>query len=261
MRRWFPILLLVPLMAGNGPVKPLIRAHAHNDYQHDRPLLDALEQGFCSVEADIHLVQGHLLVGHDPRELRAQRTLQSLYLDPLKKRVAENGGRVYRDGSTFTLMIDVKSDGTATYAGLREALKPYQTMLTVFRNQKIEAGAITNIISGNRDRATMAQEELRYAAVDGRLEDLDVDPPPPAALVPWVSADWSKVFQWKGEGAMSEQDASKLNALVQKAHAQQRLIRFWAIPDNQVVWSALAHAGVDLINTDDLPGLAKFLNK
>jgi len=32
---------------------PLIPAHAHNDYLHARPLLDALDHGFCSVEADI----------------------------------------------------------------------------------------------------------------------------------------------------------------------------------------------------------------
>ena len=30
-------------------ITPLPRAHAHNDYEHKRPLLDALEQGFCSV--------------------------------------------------------------------------------------------------------------------------------------------------------------------------------------------------------------------
>ena len=30
---------------------PLENAHAHNAYCHDRPILDALEQGFSSVEA------------------------------------------------------------------------------------------------------------------------------------------------------------------------------------------------------------------
>ncbi len=34
------------------------RAHSHNDYLHRRPLLDALALGFCSVEADIYLVDG-----------------------------------------------------------------------------------------------------------------------------------------------------------------------------------------------------------
>lgn len=33
---------------------PLDRAHAHNDYEHARPLIDALERGFGSVEADVY---------------------------------------------------------------------------------------------------------------------------------------------------------------------------------------------------------------
>jgi len=49
--------------------KPLLRAHSHNDYAHTRPLLDALDQGFCSVEADIYLENGQLLVGHDKKDL------------------------------------------------------------------------------------------------------------------------------------------------------------------------------------------------
>src|SRR2546423_3232250 len=106
--RWIILVMMALALVGATEVqrpRPLARAHAHNDYEHARPLAEALEQGFCSVEADVHLVQGHLLVGHDPRELRPGRTLQSLYLDPLKKRVAENGGRGYRDCPTVTLMI------------------------------------------------------------------------------------------------------------------------------------------------------------
>ena len=69
----------------------LERAHAHNDYEHDRPLYDALDHGFKSVEADIYLVGDQLLIGHDPTDLTPERTLQSLYLDPLKKIVRITG--------------------------------------------------------------------------------------------------------------------------------------------------------------------------
>ena len=52
-----------------APSGPLPAAHAHNDYWHERPLHDALERGFCSVEADVFLVDGQLLVGHAKKEL------------------------------------------------------------------------------------------------------------------------------------------------------------------------------------------------
>ena len=76
-------------------VVPLRHAHAHNDYEHTRPLLDALDHGFCGVEADIYLVSGKLLVAHDRKDAKPERTLQALYLDPLRERVKANGGRVY----------------------------------------------------------------------------------------------------------------------------------------------------------------------
>src|SRR5581483_11309861 len=79
-------------LAADPAVKPLVQAHAHNDYEHARPLLDALDHGFCSVEADIWLAPDGLLIGHDKKDLKPGRTLESLYLDPLRERNRANGG-------------------------------------------------------------------------------------------------------------------------------------------------------------------------
>ena len=136
--------------------QPLIRAHAHNDYHHPRPLLDALDHGFCSVEADIFLVDGQLLVGHFPIELKPARTLQALYLDPLQCRVRDNGERVYRAGPPFTLMIDVKTDAGRTYAVLATVLAGYADMLTSVRDGVVEQRAVNVIISGNRAEHAVA---------------------------------------------------------------------------------------------------------
>ena len=53
MNRFVCLLSLVslPLLAADPAL--LIHAHAHNDYEHARPLLDALDHGFCGVEADV----------------------------------------------------------------------------------------------------------------------------------------------------------------------------------------------------------------
>src|SRR5258708_39034887 len=76
-------------------VKPLPHAHAHNDYLHRQPLRDALEHGFTSVEADIFLVEGQLLVAHDEKDARPDRMLTGLYLDSLRQRARANGGLVF----------------------------------------------------------------------------------------------------------------------------------------------------------------------
>src|SRR5256885_2951300 len=53
--------------------------HAHNDYEHPHPLFDALDAGARSVEADVFLVNGKLLVAHSWVDVRPERSLQSLY--------------------------------------------------------------------------------------------------------------------------------------------------------------------------------------
>lgn len=64
------LAMVVPAGAADPPsAAPLRHAHAHNDL-HERPLLDALEHGFASVEADVYLVDGQLLVGHTRAELK-----------------------------------------------------------------------------------------------------------------------------------------------------------------------------------------------
>ncbi|UCC64303.1 MAG: phosphatidylinositol-specific phospholipase C/glycerophosphodiester phosphodiesterase family protein [Anaerolineae bacterium] len=264
------ILLLVTLPActpGSRPpnptdLVPLLRAHAHNDYEHDRPLFDALDRGFTSVEADVYLVDGGLLVAHDVEDVQEDLTLQSLYLDPLRKRVRQNGGRVYPDGPGFTLLVDVKSEAEPTYGALRRVVKGYEEILTTFGPDGQRDGAVTVIISGNRPRGMMAGEAVRYAACDGRLEDLDSGDP--AALIPLISDKWAEHFEWQGQGAMPDEERQKLRDIVETAHAQGRRVRFWATPDRrsrarEAVWQALLAAGVDLINTDDLEGLRAFL--
>lgn len=249
--------------AESAAVTPLAQAHAHNDYMHKRPLLDALDHGFTSVEADIFLVDGKLLVAHSVREQRPERTLEALYLDPLRERVKAGGGSVYPDskagGKPFHLLIDLKSAGVPTYQALAKVLEKYADILSVVRDGKLEPKAVSVMISGDRPRELMMNESVRYAGYDGRVSDLESDVS--ADFMPLVSDSWGSQFKWRGQGPLSDAERAKLAELVAKAHAHGRKIRFWAAPDRSDAWRELHAAGVDLINTDDLEGLERFLRK
>ena len=236
---------------------PLTAAHAHNDYLHARPLFDALEHGFCSIEADIHLVDGRLLVAHDLKDVRPDRTLESLYLEPLRARVRANGGRVHRQGPVVTLLVDVKSEAVPTYAALEKVLVRYGEILTRFEAGRETPGAVTVIVSGNRAHVDAAARPVRYSALDGRSSDLDATVP--ATLYPWISENWSKLSAWKGVGPLPEAERAKLRDWVARAHARGRKLRFWNTPETTVAWQELRAAGVDLIGTDDLGRLRAFL--
>jgi glycerophosphoryl diester phosphodiesterase len=258
---WFVACLILCGMGGPRlqaeEVRPLAQAHAHNDYEHDRPLLDALDQGFTSVEADVHLVNGELLVAHDAFRLQPHKTIERLYLDPLQARVTEHKGSVYEEPAEFTLLVDLKTEAEATYAALDAKLAKYPELFTRWTEQGREPGPVTVIVSGNRPIETMAKQPERRAGVDGRLADLER--PAEAELMPLISDRWGAHFQWPGTGAMPEEERKALRAIVEKTHARGQKVRFWATADTPEMWRELRTAEVDYINTDDLSGLAKFL--
>lgn len=238
-------------------VTPLKQAHAHNDYLHPRPLRDALDQGFGSVEADIFLKGDQLLIGHEERELKPERTLESLYLDPLRERIRAHGGWVYDPGFHFSLLIDVKTEADTTYVELDKILARYADILSVMRDGRIEQKAVTVVLSGNRARDIITKQSVRYVGIDGRPEDLSTQVT--SDLMPWISARWGALFTWKGEGPLPAEERTKLIDLVTRTHQHGQQIRFWATPENELTWKELFSAKVDLINTDDLVGLRKFL--
>jgi hypothetical protein len=252
----FTLVSLLALKLQAQP-KPLTNVHAHNDYVHTHPLFDALDHGFCSVEADIHLVDGQLLVAHTRSEVKPGKNLQSLYLDPLRERVRRNGGRVYTNGPEVTLLIDIKSSWQNTYPVLREVLKQYSDLLSTFESGQKKTNAVVAIITGDRSRDMFADESIRYAALDGDLADLDSDAP--ANLIPWISSNWLATFKWRGKGPMPQAEQAKLKEILAKAHQHGRRVRFWGSPDNPVFWGQMLADGVDLINTDDLEGAQRFL--
>src|SRR5262249_49901113 len=156
-----PLLLSLLLSVPAADVSPLPNAHAHNDYAHARPLFDALDRGFCSVEADVFLVNGELVVGHTLLDLPAARTLDKLYLEPLRRRVKDNGGRVHPGASEFVLLIDIKTDGRETYEAVDRLLAKYDDLFTCVRDGKVERRPITAIISGERPVEFIRGQKVR----------------------------------------------------------------------------------------------------
>jgi hypothetical protein len=269
-----------PRTAPPAPAEKAVpRAHAHNDYVHPHPLFDALHEGFVGVEADVWLVGSDLRVAHDRApDWSKVPTLQDAYLAPLARLAADrsNGG-VYADGTPALLLIDIKTDGPATYRRLHEILDETAAaragLLTTYTKNTagregwdVRKGAVSVVVSGNRPRELMREQPVRYAAYDGRRADIgpDVKPDDAPAFVPLVSDNWTTFFKgetaWNGTGEIPAAVKAELKRLADAVHAEGKRLRLWNLPkDAPAVWGALCDAGVDLINTDDVAGLAKYL--
>lgn len=253
-----------PFAGFAGEVVPLVHGHSHNDYQQRHPLADALLRGYTSIEADVVLVQGQLLVGHDPLQAIARgTTLRALYLDPLADWVDRNGGSVYGpDRPGLQLLIDVKSEARSTWRALEGLLAGYEDMLTRFTPDGVEPGAVTVVVSGNRAPDLVAAEDDRLTALDGRVQDLDGAVS--SELMPLISERWADVFRWSGRGSIPGSDLARMRAIVAAAHAQGRRVRFYDTPAatgsiRENVWRTELAEGVDLLNVDNLAAGQAFL--
>lgn len=238
------------------------RGHSHNDYRRPRPLLDAIDAGMGSIEADVFPVEGDLLVGHDREELRPGRTLRAMYLDPLARLLRDEPDRLPSGpgGGPLILLVDIKADGPAAYAILEQQLEPLRAFLTRYEHGTVIDGRVTVVLSGARPIDTLASQPSRLAFIDGRLADLELpDGQRPRSLVPLISDSWTGRFSWLGFGPMPEEERRRLRGDVERAHRAGRLMRFWGTPNAEPVWQELLDAGVDLLNNDRPADAAGFI--
>ena len=238
---------------------PAVRIHGHNDYLQPVPCTRALELGLGSLEADVFLEDGELRVGHERWQLRPGRTLRALYLEPLRAAWRERGGPLRSDGAPLVLLVDIKADGRRVYEVLREQLRAFAPMLTRFVDGRVEPGAVTVLLSGDRPIDVVAGERDRLCAIDGRLPDLDRSPPPPAHLVPWISSSWRAISDWTGSDELMADELARVRGLVAKADEQGRELRFWSAPDRREGWAALLRLGVHRIGTDQPKNAVRWL--
>jgi hypothetical protein len=224
-------------------------AHSHNDYQQARPLADALDNGSHSVEADIWLEDGEILVSH--LGLRFVGSLRDLYLEPLQA-LATGRGSLFGDGEPVYLWLDIKTSAPEMHPALRSLLSRYPML----RGRRAPVVAILTGDEGSKRAYVEGPEPLAVRDSNDFYAD---DPPHP--LWHWYALCWGDYFRWDGNGAMPPDERAGLRALIAAIHARSRRIRFWDTPDSEALWTELLDAGADLIGSDNLPRLRRFLEQ
>ena len=257
-------ILFIFFFLGIGPiytqVQPLPKAHSHNDYERTRPLVDALANGFTSIEADVLYIYGRLYVGHNMPDSKRHslRQLHKQYLKPLYKRYKKNKGAIYLGYERpFYLWIDIKFEPIKTYKKLREILYPFREMLNYYENGQFHKGAITIILSGERPFKLLLEDSLQLMTLDGRPSDLAKNYP--SHLMPFISEHAGKVAGVNDYTKVGATEWGRIKNFIEKTHAQDKKTRLWATPEDEQLWQQLLDLEIDLINTDDLDRLRLFL--
>jgi alkaline phosphatase len=249
-RLLIPALLLCAAAFAQPAQYTVANAHSHNDYEQPVPLYTAYNEAFGSIEADIFLNNGELLVAHDTNELAAHRTLENLYLKPLQSFIKKNKGYAYANPHRqLQFMIDIKTDSVTTLNKLVTLLKKYPVL--------IKCPTLHFVISGNRPAESAFAAYPAFINFDGELQKYY----PAAALsrVVMLSADLKHYTMWNGKADLPAAQYDSLQRIIDRAHALKKTVRFWGAPDNENAWRQLMKLKVDYINTDSIKALSHFL--
>jgi alkaline phosphatase len=244
-------LLTIALLSTGRASAQAKYTHSHNDYANNTPFYKAFTNGYNSIEADIFLVDGELLVSHGNKLLFKERSLKGMYLDPILYALKRDTLR------QLCLLVDIKDDYTKTLPRLEKELKPLEPYLMTRDNLK---GRLKILISGNRPQVA---DFYKYPSMFWFDDDL---------MYPHEAAQWARVGQvslnfekwskWRGVGALPEADRLRLKKTVDSVHTNTgKLVRFWGAPDTQEAWEAQVNFGADIIGTDKIEQLADYLAK
>ncbi|KAK4992285.1 Altered inheritance of mitochondria protein 6 [Elasticomyces elasticus] len=164
-----------------------IPCHSHNDYWRRVPLFEAVHWGCTGVEADVWLFDEELYVGHNTAALTRNRTLRSLYINPLvdlldKQNPQTAFSNTSRHGvfdedpeQTLVLLIDFKTDGHELWPYVEEQLEPLRSKgyLTYFDGSTVTPGPITVVGTGNAPfDLVIANSTYRDVFFDAPLDQL-----------------------------------------------------------------------------------------
>lgn len=243
-----PVLPDVPVPDSGRPTA-LSFKHAHNDYEHARPLLDALDQGFESVEADVWLDGNDIGVSHNGAPFKG--SLKSLYLDPLDAKART--GALPRP---FFLWLDLKQGDQKLLDLIATQLGEYQMLTRFMDDGPAQSGQVTVILTGS-DAGKKSLVE-RPAPRPYARDSNSYSPMDPPSDNKWgaYALNYYAFMQWNGEGTIPPTQQKQLENLVNGAHQLGRQVRLYGSPETPAYWKAAKAAGVDFVGGDDLAGIA-----
>lgn len=227
--------------------------HSHNDYAQRVPFYQAYAQQVSSIEADVFLHDGQLLVGHDVEDLRADMTFEALYVEPIVTLFARNGGRAFRDSDqTLQLMVELKSETDPTLRAVAALLGRWPEVF----DPEVNPAAVRVAVTGRVPAPETFDRYPRFLGFDGAW-DADYTPEQ-LERIALISTNFRDFSQWNGKGTIIPAEKERLEQVIDRAHEQGKPVRFWNAPEGTTVYYTFYDMGIDYINTDNPEVCAAF---
>lgn len=232
-------------------------AHAHNDYNKRKPLIDALKYGFMSMEIDVFAHKNKLKLAHVGLFLNVRKIIEEVYFEPLAK-ILDNKEWVYSSyHEPLELMVDFKTNSKETLPLLLKAIEPYKEHFTFYTNNKIHNRPLKLVISGSGFQYNQVENlDTIFVFLDGSVNNCEQNFP--NKLLARGSANYKSHFSWKGKKEMSKESLEKLKEYVKIGKNCDKKIRFYGMKHRKAIWKVFLDEGVGWINIDKKKKFANF---
>jgi alkaline phosphatase len=247
------LLALALTCCGAAAAQSPVLIHSHNDYAQRVPFYQAYAQQVSSIEADVFLHDGQLLVGHDVEDLRADMTFEALYVEPIVTLFARNGGRAFRDSDQMLqLMVELKSETDPTLRAVAALLGRWPEVF----DPEVNPAAVRVAVTGRVPAPEAFDRYPRFLGFDGAW-DADYTPEQ-LERIALISTNFRDFSQWNGKGTIIPAEKERLEQVIDRAHEQGKPVRFWNAPEGTTVYYTFYDMGIDYINTDNPEVCAAF---
>ena len=230
-------IIIIQLVTAQEENTPQFQIHSHNDYEQNVPFWNAYANGLNSIEVDVFLKNDILFATHEEYEIIKNRTIENLYLQPIKKALALQMG----NSRKLQLLVDIKSEAISTLNKLIAVLEAYPEIIN---NQNISV-----VISGNRPNLSQYTNYPDYISFDYQSLE-NIENTKIWDKIALISLNFKDFTVWNGKGRLTATDYEKVNSVIQRAHIFGKPFRFWGAPDSKTAWKTFKDLGVDFINTD-----------
>lgn len=290
-----------PMLLGGRPLE-----HAHNTYPEDGQWQDRLDRALAVqqrplvIEQDVALAAGRTsVVSHDDELSGSQPSLEDHFFKRVRPIVEKALAGDRGQWPVLVLHLDFKTNEREHHRAVWDLLVKYQSWLTTA--SATGAGTLRPgpMVVLTENGANQERDFSDWAAAHGSYLLFGSIPPPslppsddpaqrarnlraadPTVLIPttatayrrWVNLAWGAVEEGGASkaGEWTRDDEQRLKAIVDRAHAQGLLIRFYTLNGHTASagrgwsasynfgsleavaerWHAAIAAGVDLIATD-----------
>lgn len=212
-----------------------------------------------------------MLVGHTRGSLSADRTLRSLYIEPLhailERQNGANGSQAAGWSGVFeaaprvtlVLLLDFKTGGLAAWTAVQGELQPLREAGWLTHWDQDAANRVlrplTVVVTGDVGLDSVTGQEDHDVFYDAPLADLG-DGNYTAANSYYASGSMNNIVG-KVHWGMDDSQIDTLQKQVKQAKEKDLVSRYWGTPSwpitvRNAVWKDLVENGVGVLNVDEL---------